>query len=652
VSYQLGVDLGTTFTSAAVLRGGHVEVVPLGDHAPQIPSVAFRPEKGPLLFGEIAAIRGRTRPDRVAREFKRRMGDQTGLFLGGSPIAAHVLLGQLLAFVVERVTAGQGSEPDGIMLSCPANWGPYRRELMDQVVSVAGLSGARICTEPEAAAVHFASTGRIEEGDTVAVYDLGGGTFDASVLRAGSRDDFVMPGPPEGIEQLGGIDFDAAVLTHVLQTLRLDDVDLDDELVLPALTRLQRECIEAKEALSVETETAIAVDLGPVQTTVRMTRAELEDLIQQPLEQTVSSLLRAVTRAGLAPQDLKAVVIVGGSARIPLVSHLLTERLGRPVAVSSQPKHCVAMGAALLLAPRTNAPALLATTPTAALAATQTSSAPTAVLGPVEVLATKAATPPAPHSASTANGAATTVSPATASHSIKGATSRRRLRQQGAYAALSLAIATVTVLLVLAIPRETPPSELTWVNTGDLTNALPQAVGRTRQVTLMPTLAGIPLPAGDVIRPERDGSFKLGGYRIFVAGPVQGTLTGLPSIGTVQIKPIWGSWWSRLATIPGAVMVLSAMFVAAYSESLLRTVASRRDRIRAGEVLGMAGVGAVAGVLLSLAAWILFERAPTPATIGLSVVGMCAAIGLLPFVVAQRSTRLRESHRGRVQEHH
>src|SRR3990170_156844 len=115
MGYRLGVDLGTTFTSAAVARGGRAEALSLGDHAPQIPSVIWKAADGRLVVGETAVRRAGEEPDRVAREFKRRIGDKTSFFLGGSPMSPHALTGELLGQVVEKVVRGQGSAPDEVV---------------------------------------------------------------------------------------------------------------------------------------------------------------------------------------------------------------------------------------------------------------------------------------------------------------------------------------------------------------------------------------------------------------------------------------------------------------------------------------------------------------------------------------------------------
>src|SRR5262245_6689107 len=213
--YALGIDLGTTFTAASVWRDGHAEIASLGSRAAAIPSVVLLREDETFVTGESADRRGLTEPHRVAREFKRRLGDTTPILLGGVPYSAEALMARLLRSVLDEVSTREGGPPSATCVSHPANWGPYKTDLLRQAVRLAGLDAGldrpvRYTTEPEAAAVFYARQQRIEPGAVVAVYDLGGGTFDAAVLRK-TADGFGILGQPEGIERLGGIDFDAAV---------------------------------------------------------------------------------------------------------------------------------------------------------------------------------------------------------------------------------------------------------------------------------------------------------------------------------------------------------------------------------------------------------------------------------------------------------
>jgi hypothetical protein len=214
---------------------------------------------------------------------------------------------------------------------------------------MADVGPAEVVTEPVAAAVHVASTQRFDDGDRLAVYDLGGGTFDAAVLRK-QGEQFELLGVPAGIEHLGGVDFDAAVYGHVVRALGADAARLEstDEATAAALARLQRDCTEAKEALSADSEAVIAVTLPDLVRQVRLTRSEFEDLIRPALVDTVLCLRRAMASAGVSPPDLAAVVLAGGSSRIPLVAEMLGTELGRPIAVTAYPKSAVALGAARL----------------------------------------------------------------------------------------------------------------------------------------------------------------------------------------------------------------------------------------------------------------------------------------------------------------
>ncbi len=350
MGWFLGVDLGTTWTAAAVVRDGRCEIVPLSDHRAEIPSVVASrsPGDGDLLVGDAAERRAGTDPASVAREFKRRLGDPTPVLLHGTPWSAHALTATLLRWVVAQVSAREGGPPDAVVVTRPANWGGHRQEVFGQALAMADLADALVVTEPEAAALRYASLARLEPGGTIAVYDLGGGTFDATVLRR-TADGFAVLGVPTGIEQLGGVDVDDAVLGHVVRALgaQLEPLDPDDPAVALGLTRLRADCTVAKEALSYDSEVAVPVALPGLHTAVRLTRAELEDLVRPVLLQTVEALRRALRSAEVEPEQLDGVLLAGGSSRMPLVGQLLMESLGRPVVADAHPKHLVAMGAAL-----------------------------------------------------------------------------------------------------------------------------------------------------------------------------------------------------------------------------------------------------------------------------------------------------------------
>jgi actin-like ATPase involved in cell morphogenesis len=352
MSYHLGIDLGTTYTAAATHEGGRIEVVPLGDRGPSIPSVLYLRPDGNVVAGDTANRHSVTDPERIAREFKRRLGDPTPIMFAGVPTPPEMLTGHLLRWVYDTVVRSKGAAPATVALTHPANWGTYKRDLLSRAADSAGLAGVHLVTEPQAAAISYANQERVDAGAVVGVYDLGGGTFDAAVLRKEADGGFTILGSPEGIERLGGIDFDAAVFAHVSQTLEgvFEELDPEDEQTMAAVARLRQECTQAKEALSLDTEAIIPVLLPSTQTEVRCTRSELENMIRPPLVETVTALERAVRSAGLEPAAVSHVLLVGGSSRIPIVAQMVSSELGRPVAVDAHPKHAVALGAAIVAA--------------------------------------------------------------------------------------------------------------------------------------------------------------------------------------------------------------------------------------------------------------------------------------------------------------
>ncbi|MBW0105819.1 Hsp70 family protein, partial [Pseudonocardia sp. KRD291] len=364
--YLLGIDLGTTFTAAAVLRlrggeaSGEPEMVALSDNGVQMPSVLFVAEDGELLVGDAAQRRALGEPDRVAREFKRRIGDPTPVSLGGRAFTAHELAALVVRHVVDVAARREGEAPERIALTHPAAWGAHKKELVGAALAGHGLT-VTFLAEPQAAALRYTRAERVPTGSTIAVYDLGGGTFDAAVVRKDTEREvgggFTLLGRPEGVEYLGGVDFDEAVFDHVRAAVPAAFADLDesDPDVWAAVARVRRDCCEAKEALSSDTEASVGVWSGTGRTSVRLHRTEFEELIRPALEDSVTALRRAVSSAGLEPSGLSAVLLVGGSSRIPLVAQVVSEELDRPVAVDADPKNAIATGAALALAPQPGA---------------------------------------------------------------------------------------------------------------------------------------------------------------------------------------------------------------------------------------------------------------------------------------------------------
>ena len=354
MSYVLAIDVGTSFTAAAIARIDLIapsvpESLPLGLRGTSVPSVLYYPEEGPILVGEAAERRGLDSPDRVVREFKRRIGDDVPIAVGALSLPAEEVFATMAGWVVDRAAEREGEPPSQIILSHPAAWGGHRTAVLQEALSARGLHGIALITEPEAAALHYASQTRVEDGSTIAVYDLGGGTFDSALLTKARTDRFEFLGRPVGIEGLGGTDFDAAVLRHVAAHTGEAFAALDpaDPASLASLARIRRECVEAKEALSADSVASISVFLPGIHQQVRLVRSELEAMIEEPIRQTVDALERSLDELGLEADDLTAVLLIGGSSRIPLVAQLISEQLDRPIAVDADPKSSICLGAAV-----------------------------------------------------------------------------------------------------------------------------------------------------------------------------------------------------------------------------------------------------------------------------------------------------------------
>jgi hypothetical protein len=347
MAYSLGIDLGTTYSAAATARDDRLDIFQLGERSATIPSIVLLRADGEVLTGEAAERRALAEPTRTGREFKRRLGDPTPIILGGTPYGAEALLAHLLRSIVATITRQSGEAPAAIALCHPASYGAYKLDLLQQAVRQADIGPVTMLTEPEAAALYYARQERVPAGAVIAVYDFGGGTFDATILRK-TDDGFEPLGQPEGLERLGGIDFDEALFTRAMAQVASAGVAVDasDPATLAAIARLREECRRAKEALSSDTDATIQIFLPGIQTELRLTRAEFEDMVRPRIRETIDALGRAVRSAGLGFEDVDRILLVGGSSRIPLVAEMVREATGRPVTLDAHPKHAMALGAA------------------------------------------------------------------------------------------------------------------------------------------------------------------------------------------------------------------------------------------------------------------------------------------------------------------
>lgn len=364
MGYRLGVHLGASFTTAAV-RASTREVTVV-----RMPSVIHIDAGGEARYGGRAAADAARAPDGALRGYFGRIGDETPMMPGAR--TAHTLTADFVAWIVAQAGAAKGSAPDAIAVAHPATWAAHKRNLFADALAAVGLPGAHLVAEPVAVALAGNRCGELTAGSLVAVYDFGGRSYNVAVLRLGSGGWSVLGRPGEGGE-FGGIDVDDAVLAHVLGNLSqdarealavLDSGDDRDPAISAAMADLRADCVRVKESLSVQTAATVAVALPGISTRIRLTRGELENLIADPVRAGADALDAAIDAAGVDPAELACVFLSGGSARIPLVTQLLSQGFGVPVrsADATDPALAVATGAVLalevapaggLLAPRT-----------------------------------------------------------------------------------------------------------------------------------------------------------------------------------------------------------------------------------------------------------------------------------------------------------
>ncbi|PRY56390.1 Hsp70 family protein [Glycomyces artemisiae] len=347
--HVLGIDFGTSNT-VAVLRSADGRVRPLlFDGAPILPSAVYYNSDGRMLVGRDAERNARMDPARFEPNPKRRIDDGS-LFLGTSEIPVPQVFAYVLQQVALEAQRQAGQMPGQVRLTHPARWGERRRAILVDSARLAGLPAPQLIPEPVAAASYFTSVlgTAVPPGRSLAIYDLGGGTFDATVVRRTQTGFEVLA--EEGVGDIGGLDFDHGIVEHLGKTYGASHAADWQRLLSPADDRdrryrrmLYEDVRGAKETLS---RTASAdIHLPALEVDAHLTRAEFEDIARPPLERTVDCLQRAISAARMNPADLVGIFLVGGSSRIPMISQLIHSKLGVPPQTFEQPETVVVEGA-------------------------------------------------------------------------------------------------------------------------------------------------------------------------------------------------------------------------------------------------------------------------------------------------------------------
>jgi molecular chaperone DnaK len=346
--YVLGIDVGTSRTAAALCRStgsaeGHstgstwadAEVVQLGERTPGAPTVVYFAADGTVIVGDAAQRAAVSDPANAARGFARRIGDDVPLMIGGEVCTAEALTAVLVTWVVDEVATAEGERPDHIVVTHPAGWGNYRRRLLHRALRQINLDNVTLLPVPVAVGESHAAVHEVPTGRALAVYDLGASGLSAAVVRRSPVGTFELLNSAESVEPNGGDSFDDAIFEHVRATA--GDIDHTDPDAWTKLIRLRQECTAAKEFLSASTDVTVRQ--------IQVTRGEFEDLIRPAIEAGIEDLLRTIRP--VPADDLDAVVLTGGSARIPLVVELVTAQLRDQATVVPEPELACARGAAI-----------------------------------------------------------------------------------------------------------------------------------------------------------------------------------------------------------------------------------------------------------------------------------------------------------------
>jgi molecular chaperone DnaK len=345
----LGIDLGTTNSAFAVMEGGDPEIIVNAEGDRTTPSVVAFADDGERLIGKPAKNQAIQNPDRTIRSIKRHMGEEGyTVEIGDDEYTPEQLSAMILQKIKRDAEEYLGDDVEKAVITVPAYFNDRQRQATKDAGEIAGFDVERIINEPTAASMAY---GLDDESDqTVLVYDLGGGTFDVSILDLGGGVYEVVA--TNGDNSLGGDDWDEAVIDHLAAEFKNNHgIDLRDD--RQALQRLKDAAEEAKIELSSRKETSInlpfitATDSGPVHLEQKLTRAKFESLTGDLIERTVGPTKQALEDAGYSKDDIDEVILVGGSTRMPQVRDKVEEILGVEPKKSVNPDEAVALGAAI-----------------------------------------------------------------------------------------------------------------------------------------------------------------------------------------------------------------------------------------------------------------------------------------------------------------
>lgn len=348
MSKVIGIDLGTTNSCVAVMEGGEAVVIPNPEGARTTPSVVGFKKDGERIVGETAKRQAITNPDRTINSIKRHMGSNHKVSIDGKDYTPQEISAIILQKLKSDAEAYLGQPVTQAVITVPAYFNDSQRQATKDAGKIAGLEVLRIVNEPTAAALAYGM--EKAEDHTILVYDLGGGTFDVSILELG--DGFFEVKATSGDNNLGGDDFDQAIIDYLVAEFKKDQgIDLSKDKA--AVQRLKDAAEKAKKELSGVLTTTISlpfitvVDGVPQHLELNLTRAKFEELTEELVERTMGPTRRALSDAGLTPADLDKVVLVGGSTRIPAVQEAIKKVTSKEPHKGVNPDEVVALGAAV-----------------------------------------------------------------------------------------------------------------------------------------------------------------------------------------------------------------------------------------------------------------------------------------------------------------